>query len=114
MKTLQIAFFVATGAVATMASAQTAGDPVKGKARSWVCSGCHGVPGTKTAFPDLYSVPKLGGQHADYIVSALRAYKKGERSNNTMRAQASALSEADMADLGAYYSGAAAQVAQKK
>jgi cytochrome c553 len=68
-----------------------------------MCAGCHGIGGYKTAFPEVYSVPKLGGQHAAYIVKALQAYKSGERSNATMRAIAVGLSEQDMADLAAYY-----------
>lgn len=116
MKIIQLSLLSAAFAVGmsvATADAQTAGDPVAGKAKSVACSGCHGVPGTKTAFPDVYQVPKLGGQHADYIVAALKAYKAGERFNETMKAQASALSDKDMADIGAYYAGAAAQVAKK-
>ena len=116
MKIIQISLLLAAFAVGlsvTSASAQTAGDAAAGKAKSVPCTGCHGIPGTKTAFPDVYQVPKLGGQHAEYIVAALKAYKGGERFNETMKAQASMLSEKDMADIAAYYAGAAAQVANK-
>ncbi len=82
-----------------------AGDPSAGAKKVFQCQGCHGIPGTKTAFPDLYSVPKLGGQHAGYIVQALQAYKKGDRPHATMRAIASDLTDQDMADIAAYYSG---------
>ena len=85
------------------ASAQVIGDPVAGKTKAFACSGCHGLGGTKVAYPDVYKVPKLGGQHAAYIVAALKAYKSGERFNETMKAQASMLSEKDMADIAAYY-----------
>ena len=27
-----------------------------------MCVGCHGIPGYKTAFPDVYHVPKIAGQ----------------------------------------------------
>lgn len=87
----------------TGVSAQAIGDPVAGKAKSFACSGCHGLGGTKAAYPDVYKVPKLGGQHAAYIVAALKAYKSGERFNETMKAQASMLSDKDMADIAAYY-----------
>ena len=111
MTKIQIALFIATAGWAACGSA--AGDPVAGKARSVVCSGCHGIPGTKTAYPDVYSVPKLGGQHADYIVASLKAYKNNERSNQTMKAQASALSDKDMADIAAFYAGVAPVVAKQ-
>jgi cytochrome c553 len=51
----------------------------------------------------VYSVPKLGGQHAEYIVAALKEYKAAERSHPSMRAIAASLSEQDMEDLAAYY-----------
>ena len=73
------------------------------------CQGCHGIPDWKTAFPELYRVPKLGGQKPAYIVSALKAYKSGEREFATMRAIAADLSDADMEVLGKYYGGDAAQ-----
>ncbi len=75
------------------------------------CQGCHGIPDWKTAFPELYRVPKLGGQKPGYIVSALKAYKSGEREFATMRAIAADLSDADMEAIGKYYGGDAAQPA---
>ena len=84
-------------------SAHAAGDPAAGKQKVYQCMGCHGIPGWKTAFPEVYSVPKLGGQHAAYIVSALKQYQKGERDFSTMRSIAVGLSEKDMEDIAAYY-----------
>jgi cytochrome c553 len=75
------------------------------------CQGCHGDPDWKTAFPELYRVPKLGGQKPAYIVAALKAYKSGEREFATMRAIAADLSDADMEILGKYYGGDAGQPA---
>lgn len=98
---------LAAVAAALATSAQAAGDPAAGRQKNFQCMGCHGIPGWKTAFPEVYSVPKLGGQHAAYIVAALKQYKKGERDHPTMRSIASELSEKDMEDLAAYYSQAA-------
>jgi cytochrome c553 len=67
------------------------------------CQGCHGIEGWKTAFPEVYHVPKLGGQNAAYIVSALKAYKSGERDFSTMRAMVSDLSDDDMKQLAEYF-----------
>ena len=78
-------------------------DPAAGKEKTRMCAGCHGISGYKTAFPEVYSVPRLGGQHAAYIVKALQAYKSGERKHPTMTAIAASLSDKDMADLAAYY-----------
>jgi cytochrome c553 len=88
---------------ASLAQAQAAGNPDSGRQKSSMCAGCHSIPGYKTAFPSVYSVPKIDGQHAEYIVSALRAYKSGERRHPSMRAIAASLSDQDMADLAAFY-----------
>lgn len=88
---------------AVSGSAFAAGDAAAGKNKSSMCAGCHGIEGYRSVYPDTYRVPKLGGQHADYIVASLKAYKAGERKHATMRAIAGSLSDQDMADLGAYY-----------
>jgi len=80
------------------------GDAAKGAQKNLQCSGCHGIDGWRTAFPEVYRVPRIGGQHEAYLVKALQQYKSGDRSHPSMRAVASALSEQDMADLAAYYS----------
>lgn len=71
-----------------------------------LCTGCHGISGYKTAFPDVYHVPKIGGQQATYLVNALKAYKSGERSHPSMRAIAATLTEEDMKKLADFYAGA--------
>ncbi len=79
------------------------GNPAAGARKNTLCQGCHGIAGYRTAYPEVYHVPKLGGQHAAYIAKALAEYKSGERSHPTMRAIAAGLSDQDMADLAAYY-----------
>ena len=85
------------------AAAPSAGDAAKGRERTQMCEGCHGIEGWRTAFPEVYRVPRLGGQHEAYLVSALKQYKSGERSHPSMRAIAGSLSDADIANLAAYY-----------
>ena len=89
------------------------GDPAAGKEKTRMCAGCHGIAGYKTAFPVVYYVPKLGGQHAAYLVKALQAYKSGERSHPSMRAVVANLTDKDMADLAAYYAADAVRSAAK-
>jgi len=93
--------------------ATLSGDPVAGQRKTQMCSGCHSIPGWRTAYPEVYSVPKIGGQHPAYIVKALQAYKSGERNHPSMRAIAASLSDQDMADLAAYYGGAEPKTATK-
>jgi cytochrome c553 len=91
---------------ASGASAQgPAGNADAAKNKVSMCIGCHGVSGYKTAYPDVYHVPKIGGQQPAYIVNALKAYKSGERPHPSMRGIAASLSDQDMADLAAYYGG---------
>ena len=80
------------------------------------CQGCHGILDWKTAFPEVYRVPKLGGQKANYIVAALKAYKSGERDFPTMRAIAAPLTDQEMQTLADNYAsaGSPAQGAEKK
>ena len=86
-----------------------AADPPKGnieaaKAKVSMCIGCHGIPGYRASFPEIYSVPMIAGQNEKYIQSSLRAYATGERTHPTMDAISKSLSDQDMADLAAYYS----------
>jgi cytochrome c553 len=99
-----VALLVST-AFAGSAFAQTPGNPDHGRDLANTCLGCHGVAGYRNAYPN-YAVPKLEGQHPEYIVLALQAYRSGERSHLTMHSQASSLSDQDMTDIAAYFSGA--------
>jgi cytochrome c553 len=92
-----------SAAVAAQAQAPV-GDPAKGREKTRMCEGCHGIEGWRTAYPEVYHVPKLGGQHAAYIMQALREYRSGDRSHPSMQAIASSLSDEDIANLAAYYS----------
>lgn len=93
-------------AFATSFSAQAqelSGNAAAGGKKAEMCIGCHGIPGYKASFPEVYRVPMLNGQNAKYIVTALGEYKKGARRNPTMRGIAASLSDQDMADLAAFY-----------
>jgi cytochrome c553 len=84
-----------------MNAAQAGGDAVAGKVKANTCMGCHGIKAYTNVYP-TYHVPRIGGQSAEVIVSALKAYKSGERNHPTMHAQAVSLSEQDMADIAAF------------
>ncbi|MEL7312021.1 MAG: c-type cytochrome [Pseudomonadota bacterium] len=91
-------------AAASATSAQTTGDADRGEILAYTCLGCHGIEGYRNAYP-AYRVPKLGGQQDAYLQIALKAYRSGERSHATMKAQAGSLSDQDIADLAAYFAG---------
>ncbi|KOF53771.1 cytochrome C [Achromobacter sp. DMS1] len=89
---------------ANAADAAPAGNIKNARDKVSMCIGCHGIEGYKATFPELYHVPKIAGQNAKYIETALNEYKKGARSHPTMDAIAGSLSDQDIADLAAYYS----------
>jgi cytochrome c553 len=98
-----------TVAVAAMTLAGTVnaqgvkGDIKAAESKVAMCIGCHAIPGYRSSFPEIYTVPMIGGQNPEYIVAALQAYKKGERKHPTMRGISGSLTDQDMADLAVYY-----------
>ena len=87
-----LALFASGGALAA--------DPVAGKEKSKTCAACHGPDGNSQAA----DFPKLAGQHQDYLIKALNAYKSGARKNAMMAPLAANLNQRDIADLAAFFS----------
>ncbi|MEM7083353.1 MAG: c-type cytochrome [Pseudomonadota bacterium] len=92
-------FFAAVWLAVAPASADLTGDPEAGESKALVCGACHGADGNSISA----EWPSLAGQHAQYIVARLKAYKNGDVNNAVMGAQVLLLSEQDMHDLGAYF-----------
>jgi len=93
-----LAFIVLLSMVLEHETAIAQGDAVAGKIKLTTCTGCHGIPGYKNVYP-TFNVPKLAGQNAPYLRSALSAYKSGSRVHGTMQLQAESLSEQDVEDI---------------
>jgi cytochrome c553 len=103
-KLLTTMFALAVACVTLSAQAQkVTGSVENGAKKTAMCVGCHGIVGYQASFPEIHKVPKIAGQSATYLNSALAAYKAGDRKHPTMRAIADSLTEQDMADLAAYY-----------
>ena len=83
------------------ARAQTpaAGNQSAGKTAAAACAGCHGNQGV-SGNP---AVPSLAGQDAQYLATALQAYKNGSRRDETMKGLAAALDDRVMKDMAAFY-----------
>lgn len=95
---------VVLGATAMVAQAQEVkGNAETAKGKVAMCIGCHGLPGYRASFPEVYEVPMLGGQNARYLENALKEYKQGTRKHPTMRGIAATLTDQDIADVAAYY-----------
>ena len=75
----------------------------------FACASCHGADAKSSTLP---SYPILAGQHADYLLHALRTYKRGAsgstqvnaRNNAVMTAMVQQLSEEDMVNISAWLS----------
>lgn len=83
-----------------MAGTAIAGDAAVGKSKSAACGGCHGFDGNSP----IPMYPKLAGQNEAYIVKQLKAFKENKtRQNPIMMGMAAGVSDADAADIGAYF-----------
>jgi cytochrome c553 len=77
------------------------GNAGAGKAKAASCAGCHGEDGNSV----MPGFPKLAGQHQNYLVKQLKAFKGGERISPMMAPLAASLDEQGMEEIAAYYSG---------
>jgi cytochrome c553 len=90
---------IALTALCFNVSTATAGDAAAGKSKSATCAGCHGPAGISAN--DMW--PNLAGQKEGYLVAQLKAFRGGERKNPMMSPMVANLSDADIADLAAYF-----------
>jgi cytochrome c553 len=100
---LSLALAGSIASTTVLAQEQAApGDAKRGAMLSDTCMGCHGIPGYRNGYPS-YRVPKLGGQHPEYVVIALQGYRNQTRPHKTMHAQAASLTDQDMKDIAAFF-----------
>ena len=85
--------------ISTITSLTMAGDPVAGKAKAMTCAACHGANGIRPQ--DMW--PNLAGQKEGYLISQLKMFRDGRRVNPMMTAMSKGLTDADIANLAAYY-----------
>lgn len=88
-------FVVLAAGLMLAASSAQAGDASAGKVKSEGCVKCHGDTGND-------GVPIAGMEEAKFI-QAMKEYQSGARKNKAMTKAVTGLSEADLADLAAYY-----------
>ncbi|MCP4410151.1 MAG: cytochrome c [Gammaproteobacteria bacterium] len=80
---------------------QAGGDAAAGKAKAMTCAGCHGAKGVSSN--PLW--PNLAGQKDAYLVKQIKAFRDGGRKDPMMAPMVKALSDSDIENLAAYYSG---------
>ncbi|MGB3272881.1 MAG: cytochrome c [Xanthobacteraceae bacterium] len=98
---LAAAGVLAVATVASAGSAQADGDPVAGRKKAVQCVACHGLDGLSK----MPIAPNIAGSPAMYLEKQLKAFRDGVRSEENMNVVAKPLSDADIADLAAWYSG---------
>jgi cytochrome c553 len=103
---LAAAALLALAGAATVAPAQeqaavpVAGDPRAGRRLAGArCAACHGNDGIAV----LPEAPNLAGQNAAYSAAQLRQYRSGERRHELMTVVSQELTDAQIADLAAWY-----------
>jgi cytochrome c553 len=92
---------LSAGLLAVLSAPVSAGNPARGLEISAVCQACHGQDGNLMLEEDY---PIIAGQHFNYLVHALRAYRDGGRNHAIMSGFARDLSDQDIRDLAAWYS----------
>jgi cytochrome c553 len=103
-------------AASTTAMASTKIEAGKAAAAKFNCASCHGADYNT---PIDLSYPKLAGQHKDYLVQAIKSYKRGAqglagRSNAIMEGQVKDLTNADIENISAYLQSLPSQLVLKK
>jgi len=97
----RVTVLLATSLIFFGANAAAAADAEAGKAKSATCAACHGGDGTSSN--DLW--PNLKGQKNGYLVKQIKAFRDGGRTDPMMSSMAKGLSDEDIDNLAAYYSG---------
>jgi len=82
-------------------SAYADGDAKAGRKKAQQCAACHGIDGLSK----MPVAPNIAGSPAMYLEKQLKAFRSEERKDETMSVVAKPLSDADIADLAAWYSG---------
>ena len=96
----QVAALASAAALAlAAASSPASADAAAGRAKAQMCAVCHGANGLAVA----PNTPHLAGQPEPYLVEQLKAYRSGKRAHEVMGVAAKALTDADIADLAAWF-----------
>jgi cytochrome c553 len=99
MRTALVAASLGCALLMASAASFAAGDAKAGRAKASACAACHGIDGMSK----LPEAPNLAGQTEEYLVKALNDFRSGARQNDMMSMMAKTLSDADVANLAAYY-----------
>ena len=101
-KTIPLGLLGAAAAalVASSLAAEAAGNAAAGRRKAMQCAACHGIDG----LAKLPNAANLAGESVFYLDKQLKAFRSGERKDENMSVMARDLTDADIADLAAWYS----------
>ena len=99
--------FLAQMGFAEVPAEALTGDAAAGKKLAGQCRTCHGIDG----FAKIPIAPHIGGENPAYIMHQLTAFREGTRAHEMMTVVAKNLTDQQIADLAAWYSGHVATAA---
>jgi len=96
-----IIFLLSSFIVLSASEVAFAGDVEAGKAKATICTACHGPDGI--SMNDLW--PNLAGQKEGYLIKQIKAFRDGTRQDPTMLPMVKPLTDEDIENIAAYFSG---------
>ncbi len=108
MKIVNGIIFALSLAIAPLTLA--AGNADAGQSKSAMCAACHGADGNSPAA----TFPKLAGLGEKYLLKQMKDVKAGERKIPEMTGMLDAMTDQDLEDLAAYFSGNKRQLSGAK
>ena len=103
---MRTALILALGGVFLAGATLAEGDRAAGRKVAGMCRTCHGLDG----FAKIPIAPHIGGEPAGYLSAQLTAFRDGSREHEMMTVVARGLSDAQIADVAAWYAGHAVSV----
>ncbi|GAB4373203.1 MAG: hypothetical protein Kow00114_35100 [Kiloniellaceae bacterium] len=100
MKTRLLAAGLTALATAALTTDAGAADAAAGRQKAKKCQTCHGIDG----IAKIPIAPHIAGESQIYLETQLKAFRSGKREHEIMSVIAKDLSDADIADLSAWYS----------
>ena len=101
-----VASLIVVSVLGTITNDAQAADAKAGRKKAQMCSACHGVDGISK----MPVAPNIAGSPAMYLEKQIKAFRSEERKDETMNVVAKPLSDDDIADLAAWYSGLTVEV----
>lgn len=98
---MKIKSIILLALISSLPAVSYAGDAAAGKEKAAACAACHGAEGVSA----MEIWPNLAGQKSGYLVKQMKAFRDGARKDPMMSPMASALTDEDIDNLAAYYSG---------